>query len=231
MEGMKRIVFALCASLLLGGLPVAAQDDLPHVLGVDFTIGTPSSFQDIFRSVSLGASVRWLATDRIEVSLDYFYLGKEFYYPDSGDWYGPVPWTSVPSGDIHAYDWIFYHTRHYIAPKAWYLVPLDALSEAGDFDLRLGTGPALNFIIPSEAAIYYPELADAFEQFEKTFDAYLGWTVNVGLEYHPVPLVALGFEYMFLIDDFTKIAYSMSQDWLGYLDKAGNFVFYVGMRI
>ncbi|MCX7023255.1 MAG: hypothetical protein NT080_01375 [Spirochaetes bacterium] len=226
----KKGAAAFALALVLS-LPAAAQEGLPHILGIDLVVGTPSSVQDVFRSVTVGASVRWLMSYNVELSLDYFFLGTEYYYPDpdSGDWVGPVPWTSVPQNwGVDASDWIFYHTRHYLAPKAWLLIPSEPY---GGFAARFGTGPALSFVVPSEAATYYPELADAFAEFETTFEAYLGWTLDAGLEWRPMKLLAVGFEYLFVADDLRTILASFARDWLGYLDRSGNLVIYLGVRI
>ena len=84
--------------------------------------------------------------------------------------------------DLRA-DWIFYQTRHFIAPQVWYLTTLDPDRQA--FTLRLGAGPAFSFLLPAEAARYYPGLSDAFEQFSKDFEIHPGWSFRLGLEYRP----------------------------------------------
>jgi len=232
---------ALAAILAILALSPGAQAQAPRSLwaggggpyiGVDAFVGTPSARADIFRHVFVGTSLRYVASPTFEISLDYAFMDLEYYYPESGSgpWTGPVPWSSVPArfSDLRG-SWIFYQTRHFLAPQVWYIAPLE------DYGLplaiRLGAGPALSIIVPSEAARYYPGLSDAFEQFRSSFKAYLGLSLRLGLEYRPWRLWRLGAEYLFVVDSLSSMAADISQNGLDYFSKAGNLILYGGLRL
>ena len=143
-----------------------------------------------------------------------------------------MAWSSMPShfADLRA-DWIFYQTRHFIAPQVWYLTTLDPDRQA--FTLRLGAGPAFSFLLPAEAARYYPGLSDAFEQFSKDFEIHPGWSFRLGLEYRPefARFLRFGAEYLFLIDSVTTFASELSNGALDYIDRSGNFLLFAGVRL
>lgn len=201
-------------------------------LGVDLFVGTPSARGDVFRSVFPGASLRFIASRHFELSLDYAFMDIEYYYPEtpSGPWAGPTQWSSMPPrfAGMRA-DWIFFHTKHFIAPLAWYVAPLDELGLP--LALRLGAGPAVSLIVPNESAVYYPGLSAAFEQFRQSFKAYLGLTLRVGLEYRPWNLVRFGVEYLFVVNALADFAGELARDPVGYFDKAGNFLVFAGLRL
>jgi hypothetical protein len=201
-------------------------------IGVDLLVGTPSARGDVFKAVFPGASLRFLASRHLEFSLDYAFMEIEYYYPESGagPWHGPLQWSSMPdrfSGMRP--DWIFYHTKHFIAPQAWYVAPLDDLGLP--LAIRIGAGPAISLIVPNEAAKFYPGLSDAFEQFKESFKAYLGLSLRLGLEYRPWSHARIGLEYLFVVDSLIGMAGDMAKYGLDYLDRAGNFLVFAGARL
>ena len=210
-----------------------AQERLPR-FGLDLFVGTPSASGDIFRGVFAGSSLRYRPSRRIEFSLDYAFMGFEYYYPKSpsGPWEGPTAWSSMPSrfDDLWG-DWIFYQTRHFIAPQAWYVASLERFGQP--LALRVGAGPAFSLVIPSGAAKFYPGLADAFEQFRKDYEIHPGWSFRLGLEYLPRRLGALRFgaEYLFVIDSVTGFASDIGDYGLEYLDRSGNVLIFAGVRL
>jgi opacity protein-like surface antigen len=230
---------AVFVALLMIASAACAQDTTmppdqahrPH-FGLDVFVGTPSAADDIFQAVFPGISLRFLYSRNIEFSLDYAFIALEYYYPKSpsGPWVGPVDWSSVPSRFNGLRDsWIFYHTRHYISPLAWYV---ERLNEGhSPFALRVGAGPVLSLVIPSGSADYYPGLSDAFEKFELDFDVHPGWSVAVGLEYAPWRLLRVGVEYLFIVDSLPDFVENMGHSGLNYVDKAGNLKLFVGLRI
>ncbi|HCM25117.1 MAG: hypothetical protein A2Z99_18580 [Treponema sp. GWB1_62_6] len=200
--------------------------------GVDFFVGTPSASSDIFRAVFPGVSLRYRHSGRIEFSLDYAFMDFEYYYPESpsGPWMGPVDWSSMPSRfDKLRGDWIFYQTKHFIAPQVWYIASLERYGQP--LAIRLGAGPAFSLVIPSESAKFYPGLADAYEQFKKDFDIHPGWSFRLGLEYKPWRAVRLGAEYLFVIDSVTSFASDIGVWGTEYLDRSGNVLIFAGVRI
>jgi hypothetical protein len=200
--------------------------------GVDVIAGTPSALGDVFRSAFVGASLRFIASRNLEFSLDYAFMDIEYYYPEtgSGPWRGPVPWSSVPPPLSGMKDgWIFYHTKHFIAPQVWYIAPLEDLGLP--LAVRVGAGPAISFLVPSEAALYYPGLSDAFEQFRVGFQTFLGMSLRLGLEYRLWNFARLGIEYLFIVDSFTDMAGDISRYGLDYFNRAGNFLVFAGARL
>jgi hypothetical protein len=203
----------------------------PHV-GVDAFVGSPSARGDIFREVFFGASLRFIATAHIEISLDYAFMGTDYYYPQpgSGSWAGPVPWSSLPASFGAARDsWIFYQTRHFLAPQLWYVAPLERFGLP--LAVRLGAGPAVSFVLPSEAAQYYPGLSDAYQQFSSSFKAYLGLSLRAGLEYRPWRVWRLGAEYLFIVDSLSDTAAELARDGIEYFNRAGSLLFFAGLRL
>ncbi|MFH2114017.1 MAG: hypothetical protein ABIJ86_05880 [Spirochaetota bacterium] len=233
---MPRAVFSqVVADASIAGLavPLSGQER-EYRFGLDTFVGTPSAADDVFKGVFPGLSLRYMMNDRFGFSLDYAFIGFEYYYPESpsGPWAGPVAWSSMPSrfSDLQD-DWIFYQTRHFIAPQMWYLTSLDPVRQA--FTLRLGAGPAISFLIPAEAALYYPGLSDAFEQFNKDFEIHPGWSFRLGLEFQPqfAGFLRFGAEYLFLIDSITTFASEVSSSALDYIDRSGNFLLFAGVRL
>lgn len=230
---------ALTLAVLLAGLasPAAAEGSIwpggkGPFIGVDTFVGTPSASSDVFRSAFYGLSLRYIASRNFEISLDYAFMDVGYYYPEgaSGPWTGPLPWSSLPSQfDGMKSSWIFYHTKHFLSPQLWYVAPLDRYELP--LSLRVGVGPAISFLVPNEAAEYYPGLSDAFDLFNQSFKAYLGLSVRLGVEYRPWNLVRAGVEYLFIVDSLTEMARDIGQYRLEYFDKAGNFLVYVGVRI
>lgn len=225
---------ALAAALAALALNAAAARDERPFLGLDLFVGTPSSADDFFRAAFPGLSLRFRPFRRVEFSVDYAFLGFEYYYPESpsGPWKGPVEWSSMPSRlDGLRSEWIFYQTRHFIAPQVWYLASLERYGQP--LAVRVGLGPAFSLVLPGQSAHYYPGLSDAFEQFEKDFDIHPGWSFRLGLEYRPRRLDALRFgaEYLFLIDSASAFASGMEDGALEYADKAGNLLVFAGLRL
>jgi hypothetical protein len=235
---MTRIECAAAAVIvLLLGSAAGAQNSLwpdgggPYV-GVDAIVGTPSARGDIFRKAFVGASLRYIASPKLEFSLDYAFMDLEYYYPEtsSGPWKGPVRWSSVPDRFAGLRDgWIFYHTKHFISPQIWYVAPLERYGMP--LALRLGLGPAISFIVPNEAAQYYPGLSDAFEEFKSSFKAYLGLSLRFGLEYRQWRFARIGLEYLFIVDSFPDLAGDLGRYGLDYFDKAGNLLLFAGLRL
>jgi len=233
---MRRI--ALAAALALCALgSIAAESWAEHegrrvYVGVDLFGGTPSASADVFRSGFFGASLRYMVTPEIGVGFDYAFMDIEYYYPESaaGPWTGPVPWSSVPErfGDLRD-SWIFYHTKHFLAPQAWFIASLEDLG--APLAIRVGGGPAISFLIPNEAAEYYPGLADAFSVFSQSFETYLGFALRLGIEYKPFEYVRLGAEYLFVVDSAAAMASDIGSLGWKYVDRAGNFVLFAGVRI
>jgi hypothetical protein len=206
--------------------------DLGPFVGLDVMLGTPSAMRDVFRTGFPGVSLRYIASRNIEFSLDYAFMDIEYYYPEtaSGPWKGPIQWSSMPDRfQALRSDWIFYHTKHFLAPTAWYVAPLDV------FDLplavRVGAGPAISIIVPNEAARYYPGLASAFEEFSQSYKAYLGLSLRLGLEYRPLRFARLGVEYLFVVDRPSDMVTGLGVDALGWFERAGNFIFFAGLRL
>ena len=125
--------------------------------------------------------------------------------------------------------WIFFHTRHFIAPQVWYVAPLEEYG--APLAIRVGAGPAISLIVPNEAASYYPGLSAAYKEFAASFKAYLGLSLRVGLEYRPWSWARLGVEYLFVVDSLTAMAGDISRDALGYVERSGNFIVFTGIRI
>jgi hypothetical protein len=201
-------------------------------IGVDFTAGTPSAMGDVFRAAFPGASLRFIASPRLEFSLDYAFMETGYYYPESGSgpWTGPIPWSSMPGKYDGLEDsWIFYHTKHFISPQVWYLAPLE--DYGWPLAIRLGAGPAISLIVPSESATYYPGLSGAYKEFESGFKAFLGLSLRAGLEYRPWPWARLGLEYLFVVDSLVDMAANLSSEGLDFVSRAGNFVVFTGIRI
>jgi hypothetical protein len=152
-------------------------------LGLDLIAGTPSALQDVFRGGFPGASLRYIASPNLEFSLDYAFMEIAYYYPEtaSGPWRGPVAWSSMPARFSGMQEsWIFYHTKHFLAPQAWYIAPLEAFDQP--LAIRLGAGPAISFVIPNETAKFYPGLSDAFDLFNRSFNTFLGLSLRARLE-------------------------------------------------
>lgn len=220
-------------AILLPLLAAAAGAEISRpFLGVDAMVGTPSAMKDVFRTAFPGASLRYIASPHLEFSLDYAFMETEYYYPESGSgpWVGPAEWSSVPGrfGDLRS-SWIFYHTKHFIAPQAWYVASLEGYG--APLALRLGAGPAISLLKPNEAAKYYPGLSDAFEQFRSSFKAYLGLSVRLGLEYRPWSFFRVGVEYLFIVDSLSQMAADASRSGLDYFRNSGNFIVFTGIRI
>ncbi|MFH2113925.1 MAG: hypothetical protein ABIJ86_05385, partial [Spirochaetota bacterium] len=220
--------------IILGLAASVSGEEREARFGLDTFIGTPSAMDDVFKGVFPGLSLRFMLNGKIGFSLDYAFIGFEYYYPESpsGPWIGPVAWSSMPArfADLQA-DWIFYQTRHFIAPQVWYVTSLD--SSGQEVSVRLGAGPAFSFLIPAESALYYPGLSDAFEQFNNDFEIHPGWSFRLGFEYRPrfARFLRLGAEYLFLIDSLTAFASEVSSDVLDYVDRSGNFLLFLGVRL
>ncbi len=201
-------------------------------LGVDLFAGTPSARADVFRSAFPGLSLRYIASPNFELSLDYAFMETEYYYPESGSgpWTGPVQWSSMPDGfSGMRSSWIFYHTKHFISPVAWYIAPLE--SYGAPFAVRVGAGPALSLIVPNESTKYYPGLSDAFDQFKQSFKAYLGLSFRLGLEYRPARFARIGLEYLFVVDSLMDAATAAARLGFDYFDRAGNLLVFAGFRL
>jgi hypothetical protein len=227
------ILFAMAAAAGAAAQSSSWPGGKAPFIGVDVMVGTPSARGDVFRNAFPGLSLRYLASRNFEVSLDYAFMDVGYYYPESGSgpWAGPVPWSSIPSRFEDMKDsWIFFHTKHFLAPQLWYVAPLDELLEL-PLALRLGVGPAISFLVPNEAAQYYPGLSDAFTLFNESFKAYLGFSVRLGLEYKPWNLIRVGAEYLFVVDSLTSVAGDVGKLGIRYFQRAGNFVVYTGVRI
>lgn len=220
--------------IILGLVTPASSEERESRFGLDLSVGTPSAMADVFKGVFPGLSLRYMLTRRIGFSLDYAFMGFEYYYPESptGPWVGPVAWSSMPSrfADLRS-DWIFYQTRHFIAPQIWYVTSLDPSGQA--VHLRLGVGPAFSFLVPSQAALYYPGLSDAFQQFSTDFEVHPGWAFRLGFEYRPrfARFLRMGAEYLFLIDSLTTFASDLGSGTLEYIDRSGNFLLFAGVRL
>jgi len=233
---------ALAGALLfaaLAGAPPTAAEPEPRPggggprFGIDAFVGTPSAFGDAFRSVFFGASLRYIVSPNLELSLDYAFMDVGYYYPEDaqGDsWAGPVPWSSMPERyEGMRSSWIFYHTRHFLAPQLWYLAPLDRFELP--LALRVGAGPAFSFLVANDAADYYPGLAEAYALFKKDFEAYLGLSLRLGLEYRPGRFWRLGLEYLFIVDSFSGLADDLGRYGFGYVERSGNLLAFVGARL
>lgn len=234
---------SLCLALALGcGLlakqasaqstPIPWPDDAGSHIGIDLFLGTPSALGDVFRTGFPGLSLRYIASPRLEFSLDYAFMAIEYYYPESGSgpWRGPVPWSSIPPAFSSLQsDWIFFQTRHFISPQVWYVAPLDVLGLPAA--LRLGLGPAISLIIPNESARYYPGLSSAFQQFSKTFDAFLGMSLHLGAEYRLFEVLRLGLDYLFVIDSITSIGGDIGSYGWDYFKRSGNLLVFAGVRL
>ena len=238
--GIRRTVAALVLSVCAACLaPVAgaqgrsiwADGGGPYA-GVDVFVGTPSALGDVFRSAFVGASLRFIASRNIEYSLDYAFMDFEYYYPASGSgpWIGPVPWSSMPAS-LNGYkdSWIFYQTKHFLAPQIWYVAPLDDFG--WPLAIRVGAGPAISFLVPSQAARYYPGLSDAFTQFKETFRTFLGLSLRLGLEYRPGSFARFGFEYLFVVDSLPEMGADIARFGFDYLNRSGNFLIFAGARL
>jgi hypothetical protein len=229
-------LWATIGFLLLAAQAAPAFDspwpDGGQRIGLDLFVGAPAVASGGFIGVFPGASLRYLASPRFELSLDYAFIGFEYYYPESGQgpWRGPVPWSAVPGrfSGLRS-DWIFYHTKHFVAPQAWVVAPFEALGQS--FALRLGAGPALSFVVPSEAAKYYPGLSEAFSEFSTSFEAYLGLSFRVGLEYRPWGFARFGLEYLFIADSLATFGADLSREGIEYVKRSGNLVLFVGGRL
>jgi hypothetical protein len=238
-QGSARgLVLALAAALALSAAPAPAEGfrlpwaDGQRHLGLELFVGLPSARPADFPEAFPGLSLRYLASRNLELSLDYAFMGFEYYYPESpsGPWRGPVRWSAMPGrfSSLRS-SWIFYHTRHFLAPTAWLVAPMDYIGLP--FALRLGLGPGLSLVLPSEAAKYYLGLADAYAAFEKDFDVYLGLSLRLGLEYRTEGMTRLGFEYLFIVDSLSEFAAEASRDGASYFARSGNFVFFAGVRL
>jgi hypothetical protein len=202
------------------------------VIGVDLLVGTPSAVKDVFQTVFPGASLRFIASPTIEFSLDYAFMDIGYYYPESGNgpWRGPIRWSSMPERfDGSPVNWIFFHTSHFIAPQVWYLASLEQYG--APLAIRVGAGPAISFVIPNEAARFYPGLSDAFEEFKSGFKTYLGFSFRVGIEYRQWKFGRFGMEYLFVIDSLTDLAGNIGSYGMDYINRAGNLVVFTGIRL
>jgi hypothetical protein len=223
--------------MMAAAIPAAAEEwAVPEsrkpVFGFDVAVGTPSALGDVFRTAFFGVSARYFFTPEIAVSLDYAFMEKEFYYPASasGPWVGPVPWSTLPSRFEDMRDsWIFYHTKHLLAPQLWYIAPFELLELP--LAVRVGGGPAISFIVPSEAAEYYPGLSDQFEVFRQDFKAFLGFSVRLGLEVELFEHLRVGADYLFIVDSAAEMAGDVGSFGIDYFDRAGNVVIFAGFRI
>ncbi len=225
------LIFSLAAAVFA---PAVSGEGRDARIGVDIFVGTPSAASDIFQAVFPGVSLRYHHAGGMEFSLDYAFMGFEYYYPESpsGPWSGPVEWSSMPSRfEGLRSGWIFYQTKHFIAPQIWYVASLERYGQP--LAIRVGAGPAFSLVIPGESAKFYPGLADAFEQFEKDFDIHPGWSFRLGLEYLPRRLSALRFgaEYLFVIDSVTNFASDIGTWGTEYIDRSGNVLVFAGVRI
>lgn len=201
-------------------------------LGLDLMVGTPSATADVFRNAFFGGSLRFIASEHFELSLDYAFMETEYYYPESinGPWAGPVPWNSMPARfEDRRGDWIFYHTKHFLSPQLWLIAPIER-AQAPLF-ARFGAGPAISFLVPNEAAKYYPGLSDAFEVFNESFETYLGLSLRAGLEYRPWEHIRVGAEYLFIADSLADAGEDIARLGWEYLSRSGNFVVTAGVRL
>jgi len=236
MRPIRALALILAVSVTAQGLAAeifSPWSDGRARLGLDLSLGTPSGLKDVFRSAFPGVSLRYLATRNFEFSLDYAYLEMSYYYPTSpsGPWAGPVPWSSVPASfSGMRTDWLFYQTRHFLAPQAWYVGSLEEALGL-PLDLRVGLGPALTLVVPSEALKYYPSLADAVANFSSTFKAYLGLSFHAGLGWHPTDWFRLGAEYLFVVDSPFDVMTELWRDPLGWVERSGNLVLTAGVRL
>ncbi len=250
-EGMRkgRRVAAPIVALVLAMAPVlapasggaggrAAADERPWFdgrdphLALDFVAGTPSARADVFKSAFFGASLRYMLNRQVGLGLDYAFMDVGYYYPESsaGPWAGPLPWSSVPDRYGGMKDsWIFYHTKHFISPQAWYVASLGELELP--LALTVSGGPAISFLVPNEAAEFYPGLSDAFSVFKESFEAYLGFALKLGLEFRPFDYMRVGAEYLFIVDSFTGMASEIGRLGVDYFRRAGNLAIFTGVRL
>lgn len=95
----KFIVWILLILILVLGLvaPVSGEDRDPR-FGLDFFVGTPSAMDDVFKGVFPGLSLRFMLNGRVGFSLDYAFIGFEYYYPESPS----GPWGGAGGLEFHA---------------------------------------------------------------------------------------------------------------------------------
>ncbi len=202
------------------------------VFGMDAFMGAPSLFNGVFDAPFPGISLRFRATPTLEFSLDYAFMNIEYYYPEeaSGAWFGPVPWSSMPELFAAYRDsWLFYQTKHFLAPFVWYR---SILSETPvHLTLRLGLGPAFSLIIPNEASQYYPGFLDEFTAFSQSFSINLGAASRIGLETALWDNFVFGADLLFIVDSFVNVASDIAHYGYGYIERAGNLLLFIGVRI
>jgi len=204
-----------------------SEENHSYIFGIDFMIGTPARIQGAFTEVSPGLSARWQFMKSAAVSLDYLYTGKDYFYFSDAVWHGPSPWYEVkiatPSAEESS--WIFYQTCHYLSPQGMLLIPVAGI------DLIFSAGPALSFVVASEASEYYPEEKALFEDEASKLNVFLGYSFKLGAEMRLWDYGAVSLQYLFIANSFQSFFTRMSDDPFTYIKNSGNLVLSIGARI
>jgi hypothetical protein len=211
----KLLVFVLIlASVAL--VEVAAQG---YSFGMGLKTIVPVSSNRFIDDVQGGLHFRYRPGDSFGIFLDYVYVGKEYYYFDHNrkTWRGAVPWSQVPD-DIEEGEWLFYHTRHYIAPYPVFFIP------AGRIDFLIGAGPSFVFLVSPLRETYYPAFQSAFEEIKSRNEVFIGYTLHLGAEVHLWRWLTLGAEYLLESDRIVDFADKFREHGIDYLHKEGNLI-------
>lgn len=219
--------FSIIFFLLLCTQFTFSEENLNYTFGIDLMIATPAKIQGAFTEVSPGLSARWQFMNSGAIGIDYLYTGKDYFYLSDAAWHGPSPWYEVKIATPLAEEssWIFYQTRHYLSPQGMILIPVAGI------DLLISGGPAINFVVASEASDFYPEENAVFEDAASKLKVFLGYSFKLGAEMQLWDSLAVSLQYIFIANSFQSFFTSFSVDPLTYIKNSGSLVLAIGARI
>ncbi len=217
-------------------LPLTAQEPATPGPGskinvdVNLFIGTPSRLSSIFQTPVFGISTRWMPFSWFGFGLDYAMLAKDYYwYDESGAapvWQGPITFPELSAkGFTSEADWLFYDTQNYLSPQLVFALPLENL------ELHSALGLALVLPLFSEAINYYPEVSVPYASFLSNFQIFVGYSVKLGASYTINSIASFGLDYLFIAKSFQEFSLDFAQNPLGTIDRDGNLLFSLGIRL
>lgn len=148
---------ALSLMALLAVQPAAAQSaEGVFISGVGTTAMQPD---DLIGSSGVGVQAGFRSPSGLLFLGEYYYTGKDYYYPDDGGWKKAASWTEVPlSSEVSRDEYIFYRTRHVLGGAVGFSAAVDQIGLFG------AAGLTFNILALSEARDYYPEFVDAAKE-------------------------------------------------------------------
>ena len=194
-----------------------AADSLTAVYGLGVDIVKPMHSFDFSDDIFAGFDLCWKFSRIFGASFNFYYIKKQYYdYADG--WYGPDAFANINTGTVTANDWIFYHTETVMALNLLLCLPL------GDFQPYFATGPAWLIISESEAALYYPEFAEYFENYKNNSRSFIGYLARFGFEVFIFDFFTLGTEFLFKVDKLGQFFDDLTTAPLSYIQDRSHFV-------